>query len=237
MAIDSEHNLAHSHSSPSVHKSDKCRKCYTWKNDCEAAVIDVERCRMCAMPFEIWMLICAKALSMELGEQDESVCVTCTAGVWVSTSLWECWWWGLKQFKQEGLENIEQSKISLSSDSACRCQPCFPFLPAVSSNMRKDQNIKSPTSETGQRSGVIHQIFTNSSTDPLIGFWIHGSLKNVLKSMLINICLYLPENTKTTGFLQVNTFVSGSMGYVFELLSICEIMLNPVYSHRVDGSN
>lgn len=59
--------------------------------------------------------------------------------------------------------------------------------------------------------------------------------------LLINIRLYLPENTETKlkFFWQVNTFtfISGSLGYVFELLSICEIMLNPVNSHRVDGSN
>lgn len=42
IAVDSEHNLAHGHISPSVHTSHKCRKCYTWKYNYDAAVIDVE---------------------------------------------------------------------------------------------------------------------------------------------------------------------------------------------------
>lgn len=50
----------------------------------------------------------------------------------------------------DGVRNIEQTKISLASDSACRCQPWLPFLPAQSSNAVKTHQM--PTSDAGQGS-------------------------------------------------------------------------------------
>lgn len=64
-----------------------------------------------------------------------------------------------------GAGNTEQTRISLASDSACRCRPWLPFLPADSSQPNVVKTSLIPTSDAGQglqsiKYSQINSVFT-----------------------------------------------------------------------------
>lgn len=106
-------------------------------SNCDAAVVDFkinQQCSMCAMPVEVcefiyrkslvWKEITIKAIWCGWHALLESECKHLCQCVDVD---------GYKKLNRyPGVGNIERSKISLPSDSTCRCQQWLPFLHSLS---------------------------------------------------------------------------------------------------------
>lgn len=83
--------------------------------------------------------------------------------------------------------DIERTKISLASDSACRYQPWLPFLPAESGNVVKTYGI--PASEAGQGSRTVK--YSQMKSLLVLSF---VSLNNFLN--FIHFCFIETSNVK-----------------------------------------